>query len=90
MKVGFYQYTLTRRVDKYIRTQADFVNMNPEEISFIAWVFQVKSEKPPKMKIAYERACEFLKAPVREFGKIDAEIHPVLAKNLTFLNSNLF
>lgn len=72
MKAEFYQYTLNRRGDAYIRTQADFVNMNHEEIFFTARVFQVKAEKRPKMKISCERACEFIKALVCDFGKIDA------------------
>lgn len=72
MKDDFFQYTLIRKRDEYIRTQTDFVNMNPEEIFFIARVLQLKSEKHHKMKIACERACEFLKALVCDFGRIDA------------------
>ena len=36
------------------------------------------------MKVAFERACEFLKALVCDFGKIDEEIHPVLVKKFNF------
>ena len=36
------------------------------------------------MKVAYERACDFLKELICNFGKIDAKIHPVLAKKFDF------
>ena len=52
MKTKFYQYTLTRRGDEYIRTQANFVCINPEEIFLIARMFQLKADKYPKMNIA--------------------------------------
>lgn len=45
MKAAFFQYTFICRGDEYIRTQADFINMNPEEIFFIARVLLLKSEK---------------------------------------------
>ena len=64
MKAGFIQYTLTRREHDYVRTQADFPSMNLEEVFLIAKVFQHKSEKHPKMKIALERANTFLKETV--------------------------
>lgn len=38
----------------------------------------------PKMKLAFERACEFLKDLVCDIGKIDAEIHPVLSNKFNF------
>lgn len=81
MKSGFFQYTLSRGRCDYIRSQADFVFMNPEEIFFIVRVFQLKVVMYPKMKVAFERACEFNKALVCDFGKIDAEIHPILTQN---------
>lgn len=37
------------------------------------------------MKISCEKACDFFKALVCSFGKIDADIHHVLAKNFNFL-----
>ena len=58
--------------------------MNLEEIFLIAQVFQLKAEKYPKMKIAFEMTCEFLKALVCDFGKKDAEIHPILAQKFEF------
>lgn len=84
MKSDFFKYTLTRRNCEYIRTQADFVNMNPEVNFLIARVFQLKAEKYPKMKIAFERACEFHKALVCDIGKIDAEIDPVISNKFYF------
>ena len=45
MKAEFVQYTLTRRNQDYVRTQADFPCMNPEEVFLIAMVFQNKVEK---------------------------------------------
>ena len=36
------------------------------------------------MKIAYERACKFLKALVCDFGKINDEIHSILAEKCNF------
>lgn len=54
--------------------------MNPEEVFLIAKVFQNKTEKYPKMKIAFERASTFLGETVCDFAKIDADIHPALAK----------
>ena len=53
MKIDFFQYTLIRRVCEYVRSQADFVCMNPKEIFLIARVFQLKKEKYPKTKVAY-------------------------------------
>lgn len=84
MKSEFFQYTLTKRNSEYIISQTNFLCMNPEEIFFIAGVFQLKAEKYPKMKIAFKRPCELLKALVCDFGKIDAEIHPVLANKFNF------
>ena len=60
MKSEFFQYSLTIRRNEYIRSQADFVCRNPEDIFLIARVFQLKAEKHPKIKVAFERACEFL------------------------------
>lgn len=82
LKSEFFQYTLSRGGCNYIRTQADFVFMNPDEIFLIARVFQLKAEKYPKMKIEFERACEVLKALVCDFRKIDVEIHLILAKKI--------
>ena len=79
MKADFVQYTLTRRNQDYVCTQADFPCMNPEEVFLIAKVFQNKCEKHPKMKIALERSSTYLKEIVRDFAKIDAEIHPIIA-----------
>ena len=36
------------------------------------------------MKIYFDRAYEFLKALVCDFGKIDADIHPILAHKFDF------
>ena len=44
----------------------------------------MKVEKYPKMKIDFKRACEFLKALVCDSGKIDTEIHPILAHKFDF------
>ncbi|KAL7594601.1 hypothetical protein Lser_V15G29705 [Lactuca serriola] len=79
MKADFIQYTLTRRNQDYVRTQADFPCMNPEEIFLIARVFQNKSEKNPKMKIALERASTFLRETICDFARIDTNIHTALA-----------
>ena len=54
--------------------------MNPEEVFLIARVFQFKFEKHSKMKISFERACEYLRSTVCDFAKIDADIHPALAQ----------
>ena len=54
--------------------------MNPEEVFLIARVFENKSEKYPKMEIAFERASIFLRESLCDFAKIDADIHPALAK----------
>ena len=80
MKADFAQFTLTRREHDYIRTQADFPCMNPEEIFLIARVFQNKAEKHPKMQIALDKAKSFLKDTVCDFAKIDADIHPTILK----------
>ena len=61
--------------------------MNLEEIFLIARVFKLKAEKYPKMNIAFENACVFLKALVCDFGKIDVEIHPIIAQNFDFFYS---
>lgn len=53
MKSEFFQYTMTQKVCEYVRSQADFVCMNPKEIFLIARVFQLKKEKYPKTKVAY-------------------------------------
>ena len=45
--------------------------MNPREVFLIAKVFQNKSEKYPKMKIAFERASTFLRENVCDFAKIE-------------------
>lgn len=42
------------------------------------------TEKYHKMKLAYTRACDFLKAIVCDFAKIDVEIHLVPAEKLNF------
>lgn len=84
MRTDFVQYTLTWRRPDYIRTQVDFPCMKPKEVFLIVRVFQVKSDKHPNMKIAYEKACEFLKSLVYDFEKIDTDIHPVLAKKFNF------
>ena len=80
MKTEFLQYTITRRRDGYIQTQVDFTYVNSGEVFLIARVFQIKSEKHLKMKIACEKACEYLKLAVCDFAKINADIHPVLAQ----------
>lgn len=36
------------------------------------------------MKISCGKACEFLKALVYDFWKIDDEVHPVLTKKFNF------
>lgn len=36
------------------------------------------------MKPSYARACEFLKAILCDFAKIDVEIHPIFAKIMNF------
>lgn len=84
MKTDFVQYTLTTRGIDYVRTQADFLCMNPEEIFLIARVFSVKDDKYPKVKIECEKMCEFLRALVCNFGKIDTKIHPIIAKKFKF------
>lgn len=84
MEAKLFQYTLIRRGDEYIRTQVAFVNMNPEEIFFISRVLQLKSEKYHKMKIAWDRVCEFFKDLVCDFTRIDAEIYPILAMKFIF------
>lgn len=58
--------------------------MNPEEIFLIARVFKFKAQKHPQMTIAYEKACDFLRALVCDFGKIDAEIYPSFAPKFEF------
>ena len=58
--------------------------MNPEEVFLIARVFQIKAEKHPKMKIACDKACEFLKALVCGFRKIYVDIHHLLAQKFNF------
>ena len=63
--------------------------MNPEEVFLIARVFQIKAEKHPKMKIACDKACEFLKALVCDFGKINVDIHLVLDKKFNFHSLSL-
>lgn len=68
----------------YIRTQADFPCMNPEDIFLIAIVFQINAEKHLKMKIAYEKTCDFLIALVCDFGKIDVEVYPIQARKFNF------
>ena len=83
-KSELFQYTLAWRKCEYVRSQPDFVCMNPKEIFQIARMFQVKPEKYPKMNVAFERDFEFLKALGCDFGKIDAEIHHVLAKKFDF------
>lgn len=80
MKTEFIQYTMTRRKHDNVRTQADFPCMNLEEVFLIAKVFQHKSEKHQKMKIALERANTSLKETVCDFAKIDADIYPTIAK----------
>ena len=55
--------------------------MNPEEVFLIAKVFQNKVDKYPKIKISLERENTFLKETLCDFMKIDAYIHPALAKN---------
>lgn len=60
--------------------------MNPKEIFLISRVFSVKADKYPKVTISCERACEFLKPLVCDFGKIGTEIQPVLAKKFKFPN----
>ena len=75
-----FQYTLTRREQDYVRNQADFPCMNPEEIFLIARVFQGKAEKYPKMQIALDRVNSFLMDTVCDFAKIDADIYPNIAK----------
>ena len=80
MKAEFFQYTLTRREQDYVRNQADFPCMNPEEIFLIARVFQGKAEKYPKMQIALDRVNSFLMDTVCDFAKIDADIYPTIAK----------
>lgn len=67
-----------------MRSQSDFVFRNPEEVFLIARVFQMKAEKYPKMKISFKRECEFLKALVCNFGKIDVEIDFILAQKFDF------
>ena len=79
MKLDFIQYTLTRRNQDYIHTQADFPFMNPEEVFLIARVFQINYEKHTKMNIAYERDCTFLKETLCDFAKINVDIHLALA-----------
>ena len=80
MKADFFQYTLTRRGHDYVRTQADFPHMNPEEVFLIAKVFQNKAEKHPKMKTALDRVNNFLRETVCDFAKIDVDIYPIISK----------
>ena len=54
--------------------------MNPEEVFLIAKVFQNKSEKYPKMKVALESASTFLWETVCDFAKIDVDIYPTIAR----------
>ena len=54
--------------------------MNPKEVFLIARVFQIKSEKHPKIKIAYEKAFEYLRSTVCDFAKIDVDIHLALVQ----------
>lgn len=47
-------------------------------------VFQLKAQKYPKMEDAYIRFVDFLKSLVCDFGKIDVEIHSVLAEKMNY------
>ena len=88
MKSEFFRYTLTRRGTEHIRPQNDFVSMNPEEIFLIAQVFQLKAKKYPNMKVAFERACEFIKALVCGFGKMLKYNHSLTISSI-FLPSSM-
>lgn len=68
----FYQHTISRFNKEYHRTQAYFIFMNPEEIPAITRVLKNNIEKHHNMKPTYARACDFLKALVTDFVKIDA------------------
>lgn len=58
--------------------------MNPKEILAISRVFKNKIEKHDNMKTIHARECDFLKALLCEFAKIDVETYPLLAEKMNF------
>lgn len=59
----------TKLIQEY---QADFPQMNLEELFLIARVFNLKIEKYHNLKIAYGKVCYYLRSLVCDFISIDA------------------